>query len=435
MRQLCVCLLLMLGTSARAGEVTYTKDIAPILFARCASCHRPGEVGPFPLLSYKDAARRAGALRDVTADRSMPPWKPVEGFGAFHDARRLDAAEVDAIARWADAGAPEGDSRDLPAPPRFPDGWQLGAPDLVLSVAEPFDLPAGGPDQFRCFVLPTGVQGDRTVAAVEFRPGNRKVVHHALFFLDANGKARAKDEADPKPGYATFGGIGVVPTGSLGGWAPGATPRRLDDGLGMMMREGSDLVLQVHYHPSGKPESDRSTVGIYYTKARLARPVVTLPLVNRDIDIPAGEPRYTRTARVTVPTDARATAIFPHMHWIGREIKVEATRPDGTKVPLIWIKDWDFNWQGQYQFAAPVPLPKGTVVDLTATYDNSEANPRNPSRPPRAVKHGEKTEDEMCLCGLQVVPDAREGYAELRRAAMSSMMRGGGGPRRRAEAR
>lgn len=427
-------LVVLLAPVADGGEVTYSKDVAPILYKNCTGCHRPGEVGPFSLLTYKDAARRAGSIREVTADRSMPPWKPAQGFGKFHDARRLDDAEIAAIARWADAGSPEGDPRDLSPAPIFPEGWQLGTPDLVLKVSEPYDLAAGGPDQFRCFVMPTGVEEDRTVAAVEFRPGNRKVVHHALFFLDAGGKARLKDEADPKPGYATFGGIGVLPTGALGGWAPGATPRRLDDTLGMMLKKGSDLVLQVHYHPSGKPERDQSTVGIYYTKAKLARPVANLPLVNRDIDIPAGAARYTRTASVTVPTDVRATAIFPHMHWVGREMKVEATLPDGGKVPLIWITDWDFNWQGQYQFAEPVKLPKGTRVELTAIYDNSDANPKNPSHPPKAVRFGEKTEDEMCLCGLQVVPDSREGYAELQRAALGSML-GGGGPRKQVEAK
>lgn len=432
--------VLVLGTSsagtARAEGPTYAKDIALILWKNCAGCHRPGEVGPFSLLSYQDAAKRAADLVQVTSSREMPPWKPEPGFGEFHDVRRLTEAELKTIADWAQAGAPEGNPKDLPPPPKFAEGWQLGQPDLVLEAPAPFEIPASGEDVYRCFVIPIPIDADKTVAAVVFRPGNRKVVHHALFFLDKSGAARAKDEADAGPGYTSFGGPGILPSGGLGGWAPGAMPRKLPEGMGQMLRKGNDLVLQVHYHPDGKTETDRSTVGLYFNKTPARQVIGGLALRSRKIDIPAGDSRYHVTAETApLPVDAKAVGIAPHMHFLGKEIKVVAETPDGKTVPMVWIKDWDFNWQGQYQFAAPVPLPKGTVVDLTATYDNSEANPRNPSRPPRAVKHGEKTEDEMCLCGLQVVPDAREGYAELRRAAMSSMMRGGGGPRRRAEAR
>ena len=207
-----------------ADAPTFSKDIAPILWNKCAGCHRPGEVGPFPLMTYKDAAKRADFLKEVTEDKKMPPWKPEAGYGEFHDARTLTPAEMKSIADWAEAGAPEGDPKDLPTMPKFPEGWQLGTPDLVLEMPEAFTIPASGRDVQRCFVIPVGIASDKTVAAVEFRPGNRKVVHHSILFLAPSGSADAKDKADPGPGYSSFGGIGVVPTGGLGGWAPGAMP-------------------------------------------------------------------------------------------------------------------------------------------------------------------------------------------------------------------
>ena len=402
--------VLVLGTSsagtARAEGPTYAKDIALILWKNCAGCHRPGEVGPFSLLSYQDAAKRAADLVQVTSSREMPPWKPEPGFGEFHDVRRLTEAELKTIADWAQAGAPEGNPKDLPPPPKFAEGWQLGQPDLVLEAPAPFEIPASGEDVYRCFVIPIPIDADKTVAAVVFRPGNRKVVHHALFFLDKSGAARAKDEADAGPGYTSFGGPGILPSGGLGGWAPGAMPRKLPEGMGQMLRKGNDLVLQVHYHPDGKTETDRSTVGLYFNKTPARQVIGGLALRSRKIDIPAGDSRYHVTAETApLPVDAKAVGIAPHMHFLGKEIKVVAETPDGKTVPMVWIKDWDFNWQGQYQYLSPIALPKGTVLKLDAYYDNSAANPRNPSTPPKRVGWGEQTTDEMCLVGVQMVAD------------------------------
>jgi hypothetical protein len=390
-----------------AGVPTYNKDIAPLLWKNCAGCHRAGEIGPFSLLTYKDAAKRARYLAEVTESRRMPPWKPEPGFGTFHDERRLSDSEIRTIADWATGGAPEGDPKDLPPTPRFPEGWQLGAPDLVLKASEPFDVPAQGRDIYRCFVIPIPIDSNKTVAAFEFRPGNRKVVHHALLYLDSTGAAREKDKSDPGPGYASFGGPGILPTGGLGGWAPGAMPRLLPDGMGKFIRKGSDLVLQVHYHPDGKAEKDESVVGIYFTKKPARKIVGGIAVRTRSLDIPQGESHYHTTARSEpLPVDALAIAIAPHMHYIGTEMKVVAEAPDGTTTPLIWIKDWDFNWQGQYQYNVPITLAKGTVIKLDAYYDNSAANPHNPSKPPKRVRWGEQTTDEMCLLGVQVVTDS-----------------------------
>jgi hypothetical protein len=401
---------------ARAEGPTFNKDVAPILWKNCAGCHRPGEVGPFSMLTYKDAAKRAGFLQEVAESRRMPPWKAEPGFGEFHDERRLTDAEIRTIAAWAEAGAPEGDPKDLREPPKFPEGWQLGTPDLVLKVPQSFEIPAVGRDLYRCFVIPIPIESDRTVAAVEFRPGNRKVVHHALLFLDSTGAGRRKDEADPGPGYSSFGGPGILPTGGLGGWAPGAMPRFLPDGMGKLPRKGSDLVLQVHYHPDGKPEVDQSVVGIYFTKTPARKLVGGLAVRSRTIDIPAGEKRHHVTAQsAPLPVDAQAIGISPHMHYVGKEMKAIAETPDGRTIPLIWIKDWDFNWQGQYQYRSPITLARGTVIKLDAYYDNSTENPRNPSSPPKHVGWGEQTTDEMCLLGVQLVA---EKPADLLKIAM-----------------
>ncbi|MBX6314299.1 MAG: ascorbate-dependent monooxygenase [Isosphaeraceae bacterium] len=423
MRRLILSLPILLWAAwARADEdPTYTKDIAPILWKHCAGCHRPGEIGPFSLLTYQDAAKRASFLKEITASRRMPPWKAEPAFGAFHDVRRLSDAEIQTIAAWADAGAPEGDPQDLPPRPQFPEGWQLGEPDLVLKMPEPFEVPASGRDLQRCFVIPIPITSDKTVTAVEFRPGNRRVVHHALLYLDTTGTARRKDEADPGPGYNTFGGPGILPTGGLGGWAPGAMPRRLPEGIGKYLRGGSDLVLQIHYHPDGKLETDQSVVGIYFTKTPAKKLVAGIAVRSRNLYIPPGEKRHHVTAQsAPLPVDVQAIGIAPHMHNLGREMKVVAETPDGRTVPMIWITDWDFNWQGQYLYQEPVRLPKGTVFKVDAYYDNSADNPRNPNKPPKLVTWGEQTTDEMCLCGVQVVTDT---LADLRAIAQ---MRGNG---------
>jgi hypothetical protein len=408
-----VCLLLVFGVgNVRADVPTYNKDIAPILWKNCAGCHRPGEIGPFSLLTFKDAAKRSSFLTEITESRRMPPWKPEPGFGSFHDERRLSEPEIQKIAAWAEGGAPEGNASDLPPAPKFSEGWQLGKPDLVLKASQPIDVPAKGADIYRCFVIPIPIDANKTVAAFEFRPGNRRVVHHALLYLDSSGAARELDESEPGPGYTSFGGPGFLPTGGLGGWAPGAMPRMLPDGMGKFLRKGSDLVLQVHYHPDGKPETDQSVVGIYFTKKPAQKIVAGIAVRTRSLDIPAGDGRYHATAQsAPLPVDAQAISIAPHMHYIGKEMKVVAQMPDGKSTPLIWIKDWEFNWQGQYQFTKPIKLPKGTVIKLDAYYDNSADNPSNPNKPPNAVHWGEQTTDEMCLLGVQVVTDT---MADLR---------------------
>jgi hypothetical protein len=419
----------MMLTLALMADLTYAKDVAPLLNKHCVSCHRPGEIAPFPLTSYKDAAKRAKHLAEVTSEGRMPPWKAEPQPHAFKDERRMSDEEKSILKRWAEAGAKEGDLKDLPPAPSFPEGWRLGTPDLVLTMSKPFKIPASGRDVYRSFLLPIPLDADKTVAAVEFRPGNPTVVHHALMFLDSLGQARKKDVDGT--GFGSFGGIGILPTGGLGGWVPGATPRFLPEGTGMFLRKGSDLVLQVHYHPSGKEEEDQSRLGLYFTKEPAEKIVTGIALSSRGLYIPAGAKRHRATAESQpLPVDANLIGIAPHMHTVGREMRVWAELPDGKSEPLIWIKDWDFNWQGSYQYERPVRLPKGTVVKLEAFYDNSADNPQNPSNPPKPVRWGEQTTDEMCLLGLQMTTDTADDLKALSRMRGSRLGAGllGGAP-------
>jgi hypothetical protein len=382
-------------------QPTFDKDVAPILYDHCARCHRPGQIAPFSLLTYNDAAKRASLIATVTARHFMPPWKPVPGFGEFKDANYLSDAEIATLRNWANAKAPEGNAADLPPAPRFSGGWQLGRPDLVVRMPQPFHIPAEGEDIYQCFVLPLSLPPEISVSAVEIHPGNRKVLHHSLLYLNDDGSARQLDKETPEPGYTCFGGPGVRAAGGLGGWVPGTTPRLLPAGVAMAVPQGSDLIMQNHYHPSGKPETDQSEIGIYFAKGSIQKTVFSFPMLHRDLDIPAGDPKYVVTSTFITPIDLEVIGIAPHMHLLGRDMKVDATLPDGQVKPMVWIKDWDFNWQGMYQYIMPLSLPKGTKIELQATYDNSAGNPKNPHSPPETVHWGENTTDEMCIAFIQ----------------------------------
>src|SRR5579864_9099751 len=404
-------------TDSSAAVPTFNRDIAPILFNNCSNCHRPGEVAPFSLLSYDDAAKRAKQIAAVTQARFMPPWKAESGYGGhFLNERRLTDQQLATIREWAANGAPEGDASQKPAPPKFSNGWQAGEPDQVVSMSQSVSLPAEGPDQFRCFVIPLNAKQDEYVSKVEFRAGNHRVVHHAILFLDATGTARQREKV-PGQGYECVGGPGLTISGGLGGWAPGATPTEYREGISQTVPKGADLVMQLHYHLSGKPEEDRSQVGITFAKNPPVKGLSLLTVGNASIDIPAGEDHYVVKASATLPMDAEVISVFPHAHYLCKDMKVEAKLPDGTVQPLIWIKDWDFNWQGSYRYENPVKLPKGSEIDMTYIYDNSTANPRNPSNPPREVKFGEQTTNEMAFTFVALTLDTRAEVAEFQRDA------------------
>jgi hypothetical protein len=410
-----VVIVAALGTAVNgfSATPTFNKDVAPIIYENCTSCHRPGQVAPFALLTYSDAAKRAGLIATVTAKHYMPPWKAEPGYGHFQDERRLSDAQIATIADWARNGAPEGDSRQKPVPPQFASGWQAGKPDSIFTVAEPFHIPADGRDVFQCFVVPLNFADDHYVKTVQFRPGNPQVVHHALFFLDTSGEARRLDAATPQPGYSCFGGPQIQPSGSLGGWAPGATAEPLPAGVAHTIGKSADLVIQIHYHPSGKPEIDRSSVGLTYGDAP-TKGLSGMVVGTRQIDLAPGGAHQEVTDWALVPEDVDLIGIIPHAHLLCKEMKADARLPDGKTEPLIWIRDWDFNWQGQYRYAEPVRLPKGTRIEMRYVYDNS-ANPHNPSDPPKRVTFGEQTTNEMALLFLQVVLPGPEDAPRFRR--------------------
>ncbi len=402
---------------SREHEVTFTRDIAPILFAQCAECHRPGEVAPFSLLSYEDAKKRAAWLAEITQQRVMPPWKAEPNHGRFLGERRLTDAQIALFQQWADAGAPEGDLADLPPEPTFASGWRLGEPDVVLQAPTTITVPADGPDVFQHWVIPIDIPEDKMMVAYEFRPGNPSVVHHAVLLLDTMGAGRAKDAETPEPGYTTFGSIGIPVGGVLGVWTPGMTPRFLPDDTGMAVPAGADLVMQLHLHPSGKQEDDQSTLGLYFADKPLKKQIARAPAVTGTvvIDIPAGEDRHKITSSLDVPTDITIISLLPHMHLIGRELKLTATFPDGTVESLMWIRDWNFYWQDNYVYREPVFLPKGTRLDMVTYYDNSAENPFNPSDPPQRVLFGNGSTDEMCFGILQVVVEEKGGEFAMQR--------------------
>jgi mono/diheme cytochrome c family protein len=396
---------------AAAGAIpTYCKDVAPILQKNCQECHRPGQVGPFALETFEQARKRASDIAAVVEDRVMPPWKAAPHVGLkFKDQRTLSEDQVATIVAWAQNDAPEGNPADLPPPANFPDDWQLGTPDLIVDIGTDFAVPASGEDIYRCFVVPSHQEKDHYVSAVEYRPGNRRVVHHILAFVDTSGKARERDTADPGPGYSCFGGPGEPIHGGLGGWAPGNLPRRLDDGLGRSLPRGSDIIIQVHYHPQGKPETDRSRIGIYFARKPVKQILHWGVVINPELELPPNKSHIEVKGAWEVPVDLIAYNVAPHMHLLGRDMKISVKFPDGRVQDIIKIDDWDFNWQYTYFFEKPLDVPKGSLFTLVAHYDNSASNPRNPNRDhPKLVKWGEATTDEMCIGFLGVTKKSQD---------------------------
>jgi hypothetical protein len=362
-------------------------------------------VAPFSLLTYRDVSKRARLIQTVTGERSMPPWKAEPGAGHFADERRLSDDQIAMLARWVEAGAPEGDSADLPPAPRFAEGWQLGEPDLLVKMSEPYPLVAEGRDVYRCFVIPLAIPEGKSIKAIEYRAGNRKIVHHAVLAALPHQAALDKlQEGDGKSFASGLAPPGQLLPGQLAFWTPGIEPRPLPDGYAAAWPVGADLILQLHLHPSGKPETEQSSLGLYLTDEKPKGRLKLMILSNNKIQIPAGDASYVLTASRTLREDAAIYGIFPHMHLIGKTVKVTATLPDGSTEPLISIGDWNFNWQHYFQYATPLRIPAGTRLDARFTYDNSDANPANPNKPPQPVTYGEQTANEMGIVVLDFIP-------------------------------
>lgn len=388
---------------------TYTGAVVRILQKHCQECHRKNQVGPFPLETFEQARKRADDIASIVEERRMPPWKAAPGVGPrFKHDRSLSASEIATLTAWAEAGAPQGDPAALPPALKFPEDWTLGTPDLVLQLADDFPIPASGDDIYRCFVLPTNLPKDVYISAIEYRPGNRQVVHHMLGYVDTSGQGRKKDAADPGQGYSCFSGPEVEIHGDLGGWAPGNEPSHLPEGVGRFLPRGADVVLQIHYHPTGKATTDRSKIGIHFTHTPVRQILHWSAALKHDLKLPPNESRIKAEAAWPVPVDLEAWAVTPHMHLLGRDMLMSLTFPDGKTQDLIKISDWDFSWQNTYYFEKPITLPKGTVLKIVAHFDNSAGNPRNPNHPPKLVTWGEATTDEMCIGFIAVTKKGQD---------------------------
>jgi len=396
--------------AAASGDapITFNRDIAPIIFHSCSSCHRPGEAAPFSLLSYSEVKKHARQIADVTRSRAMPPWLPEPQELKFADEQRLSDAEIERIAKWVEQGAVEGNPADLPAAPKFVEGWQLGKPDLILTATKPLTLPPQGTDTYWNFIFPVPIEKTRWVKAIEIRPGDKRYVHHANILVDRTGELR-KRESEPGAG---FGGMEIRiesqvfdPDSHLLFWKPGTIPSPEPEGMALRLDKGTDLALNTHLQPSGKPEVIQPSIGLYFTSEAATKFPMLLQLENdAKLDIPPGEKNFVVTDDFTLPVDVDLMAIYPHAHYLGKDILALAMLPDGTKKTLIHIPQWNLNWQAVYRYAEPVRLPKGTTISLRYTYDNSDENPMNPNHPPAQVRGGNRSSDEMCHLWLQVLP-------------------------------
>jgi tetratricopeptide (TPR) repeat protein/mono/diheme cytochrome c family protein len=399
-----VAIAIAASTRADPAQLTFTRDIAPLIYQHCSVCHRPGSVGPFNLLTYDDVHRHLRQILKVVNSRTMPPWLPEPGFGEFAGDRRLNDQTIASLQRWADQGAVEGDPKDLPKPPRSDPQWELGKPDLILQVPRAYTLGPDGPDVYHNFVLPTGLDSRRFVRAVELHSGNTRVVHHAFLMLDRSGIAKRRSDKAGGVGYDSMSpgeDIGA-PDGQNITWQPGKeTCFRTPDSPWLLPAD-ADIVLQTHLRRQGKSETLQPEIGLYFTDKPPSGLDFSLLLRSTSIDIPPGDDQYTITSSYTLPIDVDAIGIAAHAHYLGKDLYGYALLPDGRRQQLLRIKKWNFNMQDSYTFKSPAPLPKGTTVHMEFRYDNSERNPMNPSSPPRRVLYGDNSTDEMGELVLQL---------------------------------
>jgi hypothetical protein len=371
----------------------------------CAVCHHDGGSGPFALTTYAEVRKHADDIAKVTRSRFMPPWLPDDGCVEFMEKRGLASEQIRLIAEWVALGAPEGLAADLPPSPPWTNHWQLGTPDLVVQMQDAYTLPAGGQDVYRNFIVPIPVTTTRYVKAIEFRPGT-KAIHHAFIRVDHSGQSRRLQ--------AQEGGIGFgdmeFPAGTedlaghFGSWQPGRRPLKMPEGLPVTLSPPIDLVLQIHMQPTGKPEPIQSSVGLYFTEVAPTNTPFKVGLSSYAIDIPPRSKDFSVQDSYTLPIDAQLLGVLPHAHYLAKRMEGFAKLPDGMTKCLLLIKDWDFNWQSDYRYAAPIILPKGTTLSMRFTYDNSAENVRNPHQPPVRVEYGPQSGDEMAELWFQLLP-------------------------------
>jgi tetratricopeptide (TPR) repeat protein len=405
--------------------LTFTKDVAPIVFENCSGCHRPEQTAPFSLLSYDQVKKRARQIVDLTASGLMPPWPPERGYGRFKDERRLSADQVGILRQWCEEGGVEGRPQDLPRLPAWPSGWRSGEPDLVVTMPMVYTLPAEGKDVYRNFVFPIPNSALRFVKGVEFRPGNARVVHHAFINVDETRQSRRLAQKQEPPGFdgMDLPDSAVMPAGQLLGWQPGKTGYRVSEGLSWLLRPNTDLVLQMHMQPTGKPETVQPSIGFYFSDQAPTNFPFRIRLLNFELNVPPGEANYVAESSYVLPVDVSLLRVNPHAHYLGKDLQGYALLPNGEKRWLLWIKNWNFNWQGDYQYAEPVALPKGAKLVMRYTYDNSTNNIRNPNQPPQWVRHGPNTTDEMAALGFQALAHNEEDRQALAKDSIEKLVK------------
>ena len=388
--------------------VTFHADVAPIIYGECTSCHREGEIGPMPFTTYAEVAAYGEFIEYVTSIGYMPPWTPDADYSNFVGEKVLTQEEIETLSAWVDAGKPEGDPAENPGLPDFPVGSQIGLPDHVLSMAEPYVHGGDMTDQYQVFVLPTDFGGDASIRALEVMPGNHAIAHHAILGLDVSGTAAQMDAADPEPGYEGFGGFGFDALSSFfGAWVPGALPVNYPPGIGRVIPQGADLLVQMHYGPTSIEETDLTEVNVFLSDEPIEREVFTAIMGPQHLDNPfLLPPDQVSSFHGTIPVaaDVSLINIAPHCHLVGASWLVYATSPDDLDtIPLISIPEWDFNWQGYFTFPHLRKIPQGYTLHAEASYDNTSANPFNPNDPPEWVFFGEGTEDEMFFVFVDLV--------------------------------
>jgi tetratricopeptide (TPR) repeat protein/mono/diheme cytochrome c family protein len=394
--------------NAAAPVPNFARDIAPILFRNCVSCHRPGESAPFSLLSYADAKKRAEEIATATSTRVMPPWLPAAGYGDFAGEHRLTAEEIASITNWVKGGAPEGPASETPPVPTFTEGWQLGPPDMIVEAARAFTIPAHGPDVFYNFIFTPEITGTKYVRAIEIRPGNTHLIHHANVIVD---RARSARRQESEPG-AGFPGMNVKIIRNVFDfdshflfWKPGSAPWVEQDGFSWRLDPGNDLVLNAHMMTMGMPQDVKPSIGLYFTdKPPKYAPILIQLDHDGALNIPPGDADFVVADKFTLPLDVDALAVYPHAHYLGHVLEGYAILPNGARKELILIRHWDPKWQSVYHYREPVFLPKGTTLVMRWHFDNSAANPRNPHRPPQRVTSGNQSTDEMAHLSFQLLP-------------------------------
>ncbi len=404
-------LLICLSNVQLDAQVNFSEHIAPIIYNNCTTCHRTGEVGPMPFTSYEEVSAWATMIEHVTSIRYMPPWQADPEYSHFVGERTLSDEDIQLISDWVSDGAPQGNPSLEPALPNFPSGSQLGTPDLVPEMDEPYFIEGNNEDDYRVFVLPTGLTENKNVAAVEFRPGNKRAVHHALIEYETDGEGQALDNQSPTiPGYNGFSGFGVTTDGSFDSYTPGKATLSRPADIGYILEANSDILVQVHYAPLPTDEMDQSKVNVFFKDEPVARPIdqtlilpFALPGGWSSFKIPPNEVTTFHGTRF-VFEDISVVSIYPHSHLLGQFWEVYATTPTGDTINLIRINEWDFNWQGDYTFEHLLKIPIGSIIHAIATYDNTVNNPFNPSNPPQEVKWGDGTKDEMYVVGINFVP-------------------------------